>query len=215
MPALNCPPTCSRPSSAEKGRDGRKEKGGRPGGEGVLEMSTSETQDEKDRENKREREPERCADLRPRPARADPGVVPGAVPQRGAAVADRVRRALPRAGRRDPRAAPRAGRNRATGLGGRRGASRAGQARAGDPRPAGGRQRDRCVRSAAGLAAAVGDEPGPWPERLGDYRILGCIGEGGMGVVYEAVRESLKQPRGAQGHAPTVPRQRRLPPAVP
>ena len=45
---------------------------------------------------------------------------------------------------------------------------------------------------AAGLAETVGARAGPWPERLGDYRILGCVGEGGMGVVYEAVRESLK-----------------------
>ena len=37
----------------------------------------------------------------------------------------------------------------------------------------------------------VGGE-GPLPERLGDYRILRRIEGGGMGVVYEAERESLK-----------------------
>ncbi len=36
-----------------------------------------------------------------------------------------------------------------------------------------------------------GDE-GPSPERLGDYVILRRVGGGGMGVVYEAERESLK-----------------------
>ncbi len=33
---------------------------------------------------------------------------------------------------------------------------------------------------------------GPWPEQLGDYRIVRRIGGGGMGVVYEAEHASLK-----------------------
>src|SRR5438128_7196223 len=34
-------------------------------------------------------------------------------------------------------------------------------------------------------------QAGPLPEQLGDFRILRKIGRGGMGVVYEAVQESL------------------------
>src|SRR5947207_3105177 len=34
-------------------------------------------------------------------------------------------------------------------------------------------------------------DTGPTPQRLGEYRILREVGHGGMGVVYEAVQETL------------------------
>ncbi|MGO9470679.1 MAG: protein kinase domain-containing protein [Isosphaeraceae bacterium] len=159
-------------------------------------MSTSETQDQKDREHKDEREqdPEGAPSAVRDPlgpilesfvARFRKGERPslreytGRYPE----LADEIRELFPAVVEIEQLGS----------LGGAAAPPGAKGARPGDPRPAqGARAATAAYDPAGGLAATAGGKTGPGPQQLGDYRILGCIGEGGMGVVYEAVRESLK-----------------------
>ena len=90
--------------------------------------------------------------------------VPGAIPPGRAAVADRIHREASRAGRADSPLFPALMVMEELG-------SAAGPERPSRRRP--GRRGD------------------PMPQRLGDYLLLRPIGSGGMGVVYEAIQESL------------------------
>ena len=57
--------------------------------------------------------------------------------------------------------------------------------------------------------------PAPHPERLGDYRILQVVGEGGMGVVDQAEHESLKSRVALKVMHPPLPRRSGVAAAVP
>ena len=43
--------------------------------------------------------------------------------------------------------------------------------------------------------------PATFPEHIGPYRVVGIIGEGAMGIVYEAETGSAASPRGTEGHS--------------
>jgi hypothetical protein len=149
-------------------------------------MNTSETQDDKDREHEQEQEP--ISDRAPSSTgdrlgpilesflrRFRKGERPSLTEYIGRypALADEIRELLPALVEIEQMGS----------LGGA--AALAGAGRAATPRVPG----DQCPAEgtysateahepAAGPAAAIGDSTGPWPARLGDYRILGCIGEG-------------------------------------
>jgi serine/threonine protein kinase/WD40 repeat protein/Flp pilus assembly protein TadD len=153
-------------------------------------MSTSETPDEKDGERERSQDSASSSERDPLGpvlesflARFRKGERPSLTEYFGRypALADEIRELFPALVEMEQLGS----------LGGT--ADEAGAHRAGDPRPApGSPSATDAYDRATGPAAAGGESTGPWPQRLGDYRILGCIGEGGMGVVYEALRESLK-----------------------
>ncbi len=162
-------------------------------------MSTSETQDEKDREREHDQDPAPSSGRDPLGpilesflTRFRKGERPSLTEYIGRypALADEIRELFPALVEIEQLGSLGGA---VGGVGARASAGGRPAPCSGDPRPAPGSLSATDAHDpAAGPAATVGDSTGPWPQRLGDYRILGCIGEGGMGVVYEAVRESLR-----------------------